>query len=75
MNIRRAVIYVTGRDLLKKKVKDIPGVITFRGNPECIFKFSPCGDLFSLTINISAAPNILHRIMQRACFGMKYKML
>jgi len=49
-------------------------IITIAPEIQMFWFFAPTGDFYALSITITSAPNIIHRIMQRVCFGMKYRM-
>lgn len=72
--MRRVIIWVTGRDLLAPKSRQVGGV-RLTVTKGLIFEYAPTGDWFSLTLGISAGPNILHRVMQRLVIGVKYRMI
>ena len=74
--MRKTIIWITGKDLLKPKSKKVgEGEITIRGPDPAIFEYAPAGDYFSITFNITVAPNFIHRFLQRVCFGVKYRMI
>ena len=43
--------------------------------PAAIWEFAPTGDFYSLTITVFAAPNVLHRGLQRLAFGVRHRLL
>lgn len=51
------------------------GMVFLRRYPAVIWEYAPTGDFYSLTIQVVAAPNALHRGIQRLAFGVRYRML
>lgn len=72
--MKRFITWVLGRDLFTAKSRRVGGMQLRVSNPP-IFEYAPTGDWFSLTLHIYVAPNVIHRAMQRAAFGIKYRML
>lgn len=50
-------------------------VIFLKRYPAAIWEYAPTGDFFSLNIHVVAAPNVIHRGLQRVAFGVRYRLL
>ncbi len=46
---------------------------TFSHPPKPKWEMAPTGDFFTLTIQMHAAPNGFHRLMQLLILGVKYR--
>lgn len=72
----RLLTWLTGRkpDNARKDWKQGDAVCLKR-YPAAIWEYAPTGDYFSITIQVVAAPNVIHRILQRIAFGVRYRLL
>ena len=72
----RLLTWLTGRKLgnTREDYKQ-GGIVCLRQYPAVIWEYAPTGDFYSLTIQVVAAPNALHRGLQRLAFGVRYRLL
>jgi hypothetical protein len=72
----RLLTWLTGRKMSNTK-KDYKQneMVCLRKYPAAIWEYAPTGDFYSLTIKVVAAPNALHRGLQRLAFGVRYRPL
>ena len=69
---RKAVLWLTGRDLLKPKEIINDGLFRFH-TPTLLWRLTI--GFGALTIEGAAAPNAIHRLLQRIILGFKWEML
>lgn len=76
LSIRRAVLWITGRDLLEPTVPILPqGVfLTISGPLNPRWEMTLSADAY-LKFSLPIGPNILHRIAQRFVLGIRWRML
>jgi len=67
-------LWLFGKSITIEVPNPDPNKLEIYNPPELLWSFAPTGDYYSFTLNIMSAPNILHRIMQRVFFGIKYKL-
>lgn len=72
----RLLTWLTGRkpDNTRKDWKQGDAVCLKR-YPAAMWEYAPTGDYFSITIQVVAAPNAIHRGFQRLAFGVRYRLL
>jgi hypothetical protein len=73
LKLRQAVLWITGHDLLRPKPVLQPGHIVFKPIP-LLWYITFTKDEY-MKITHPSGPNVLHRFMQRVCFGIRWKML
>ena len=73
--LRRAVLWVTGRDLLKSPLPVLPHPYAWKisglPEPNWVLMFSSDN---GLKIHLATGPNVLHRLMQRFMLGIRWRM-
>ena len=71
--LRRAVLWITGRDWMEPSLPLLPQVITLRP-PEARWEVTLSADAH-LKFHLPAGPNVLHRLAQRFAFGIRWRIL
>jgi hypothetical protein len=72
----RLLTWLTGRkpDNRREDYKQ-GGMVCLRKYPAAIWEYAPTGDFYSITVQVVAAPNALHRGLQCLAFGVRYRLL
>lgn len=75
VDVPRAVLWLTGRDLLKPEPELLNGV-QWRsvGPPEPKWELTFSADAY-LKLFLPSGPNVMHRVMQRITLGFRWRML
>lgn len=76
VGFRRAVLWLTGRDLLEPPLPQLPqGVYwTISGPPTPRWEMTLSADAY-LKFSLPTGPNVLHRLAQRFALGIRWRML
>lgn len=71
MTLRRAVLWITGRDLLKPKPEPLGNWRLSTFDENWSLSFSGGGNFL---IIMESAPNFIHRAIQRVFLGFRWRM-
>ena len=76
VGLRRAVLWVTGRDLLEPQLPTLPQNVywTISGPPTPRWEMTLSADAY-LKFSLPTGPNIMHRLAQRLVLGIRWRML
>jgi hypothetical protein len=74
--LRRAVLWLTGRDLLEPPPPRLPqgAYWTISGPPEMRWEMTLSADVY-IRLRVPTGPNVLHRMAQRLALGIRWRML